>query len=359
MPARHVMAAAKWTPLWLGIVLPLAVHADNVTDLMERGRWKEARAAVTTMEPGKSRTLYLQSRVKQAFDQPDEALSAAERAVQLEPNNALYHTQIAEVCGQMAGRAGKLKAFSLARRARKEAEQAVALDPKQVEGREVLANFFWLAPGIMGGDKTKAESMAAEIARISPGQGALVQAEFAMRAKAESRAESLYLRALQSDETSYTAHLLLARLYGSDTRNRWDLAERHGRDAMAKDPGRSGAYNVLAAVLVHGQRWNELDALLMEAGRQLPGNLTPQYTAARVLLSEHRDSLRAERYLRQYLATEPEGGAPSLARARWRLGQALERQGRKAEAVAQLEAAVQMDPSFDDAKKDLKRVKKS
>jgi len=152
MPARHAMAAVKWTPLLLGVVLPLAVHADNVTDLMERGRWKDARAAVATMDPGKARTLYLQSRVKQAFDQQDEALAAAERAVQLEPNNALYHTQIAEVCGQMAGRAGKLKAFSLARRARKEAEQAVALDPKQVDGREVLANFFWLAPGILGGD---------------------------------------------------------------------------------------------------------------------------------------------------------------------------------------------------------------
>lgn len=356
---RHLWAVLKVTPLWLGMFLPLTVHADNVTDLMERGRWKEARAAVGTMEPGRARTLYLQSRVQQAFEQLDEALSSAERAVQLEPNNALYHTQVAEVCGSMAGRAGKLKAFSLARRVRKECEQAIALDPKQVDAREILANFFWLAPGIVGGDKNKAASIAAEIVRISPGQGALVQAEFAMRAKAESRAESLYLRAMESDETSYTAHLLLARLYGGDTRHRWDLAEKHGREAMAEDPGRAGAYNVLAAVLVHGQRWSELDALLTEAGRQLPGNLTPQYQAARVLLAEHRDSLRAERYLRQYIATEPEGGAPNLARARWRLGQALDRQGRKAEAVVQLEAAVQMDPSFDEAKKDLKRVKRS
>jgi tetratricopeptide (TPR) repeat protein len=359
MSGRRVLAAVKWMPVWLGVVLPLAVQADNITNLMERGRWKEARAAVATLEPGQARTLYLQSRVDQAFDKQDEALSSAERAVQLEPNNASYHTQVAEVCGTMAERAGKLKAFSLARRARKEAEQAVALDPKQVDGLEVLANFFWLAPGIVGGDKNKANSLAAEIAKLSPGQGALVQAEFAIRDKSESRAETLYLRALESDETSYNAHLLLARLYGSDTRNRWDLVEKHGRDAMAKDPGRAGAYNVLAAVFVHGKRWNELDALLAEAGRQVPGNLTPQYQAARVLLAEHGDSLRAERYLRSYLANEPEGGAPSLARARWRLGQALERQGRKAEAVEQLEAAVQMDPSFDDAKKDLKRVKRS
>ena len=51
--------------------------------------------------------------------------------------------------------------------------------------------------------------------------------------------------------------------------------------------------------------------------------------------------------------------APSLARARWRLGQVLERQGRKNEAVAELEAAVKMDPDFADAKQDLKQMKKS
>src|SRR5262249_37181865 len=103
MSARPVGAAVKWMPLWLSVVWPLAVHADNVTDLMDRGRWKEARAAVATMEPGRARTHYLQSRVQLAFDQPDEALASAERALQLESSNALYHTQVAAVCGQMAG----------------------------------------------------------------------------------------------------------------------------------------------------------------------------------------------------------------------------------------------------------------
>jgi len=113
----------------------------------------------------------------------------------------------------------------------------------------------------------------------------------------------------------------------------------------------------VADFLPDGQRWDDLDAVLMESTRRAPGNLTPQYQAARVLLAEHRDSLRAERCLRQYLGAEPEGGAPSFARARWRLGQARERQGRKSEAIAEVEAAVKMDPSFDEAKKDLKRMK--
>lgn len=343
--------------LALPLLLPSVARGDNVTDLMDRGRWKDARAAVATLPAGQARTLYLASRVQLAFDHPEDAIASAERATQLEPRTAEYHEQLAEACGALAQRSGKLKAFGLARRLRKEAEQAVTLDPKQVDAREVLVNFFWLAPGIIGGDKNKATAMAAEIARLSPGKGAMMQAELAMRAKAESRAESLYQRALETPATSYAAHLQLARLYGADTRNRWDLVEKHGRAAMALDPGRAGAYSVLAAVFVHGQRWTELEALFAEAARQVPGNLTPHYQAGRVLLVEHGDALRAEKYLRQYLTVEPEGGAPSPARARWRLGQALERQGRTKEALAELEAAVKMDPDFDEAKKDLKRMK--
>jgi hypothetical protein len=39
------------------------------------------------------------------------------------------------------------------------------------------------------------------------------------------------------------------------------------------------------------------------------------------------------------------------------LGLALEKQGRKPEAIAALETAVRMDGSFEPAKKDLKRLK--
>ena len=53
----------------------------------------------------------------------------------------------------------------------------------------------------------------------------------------------------------------------------------------------------------------------------------------------------------------PEIGAPTHANARWRLGQALEKQGRKDEALAEVSASVKADPKNEDAKKDLKRLK--
>ena len=84
---------------------------------------------------------------------------------------------------------------------------------------------------------------------------------------------------------------------------------------------------------------------------------TPWYTAGRTLVTSSKDPVRAERCLRHYLSREPEISAPAHANAHWRLGQALEKQGKKDEAMAELAMAVKADPKLDDAKKDLKRLK--
>jgi len=75
-----------------------------------------------------------------------------------------------------------------------------------------------------------------------------------------------------------------------------------------------------------------------------------------------RDSVelpKAEAYLKKYIAgtKEPEPGAPIIAGAHWSLGLVYEKQGRKPEARAELETAVRLKPDFEQAKKDLKRMK--
>jgi tetratricopeptide (TPR) repeat protein len=53
---------------------------------------------------------------------------------------------------------------------------------------------------------------------------------------------------------------------------------------------------------------------------------------------------------------EPEGNTPHLAAAHWRLALVLEKEGRKADAIAELQTAVKLKPDFEDARKDLKRL---
>lgn len=66
---------------------------------------------------------------------------------------------------------------------------------------------------------------------------------------------------------------------------------------------------------------------------------------------------RAERYVRKYLSQEPEPSASTPAVAHWRLGLILEKQGRKADAIAEVQEATKLDPKFQQAQKDLKRLK--
>ncbi len=220
-------------------------------------------------------------------------------------------------------------------------------------------DFYREAPGIMGDDKKKTAEMAEQIARINATRGYLARAELIQNEKEKDQAklEELYRKAVEADPRSYEAQMTLAFFYGSDAQKKYDLAEKHTREALKLDPGRAGAYAGLAQLYAHQQRWQELDAILAQGERNVPDNMNPYYQAGRILLTDGNDLPRAERYFRKYLTQEPEGNTPHLFAAHWRLGQALEKQGRKPEAIAEMETAVKLEPNFEPAKKDLKRLK--
>ena len=91
----------------------------------------------------------------------------------------------------------------------------------------------------------------------------------------------------------------------------------------------------------------------------MPDNLNTYYQAGRVLQTRGADLPRAERYFRKYLTQPPEGGMPAHAAAHWRLGLTLEKAGRKADALAELQEAVRQNRNFEPAQKDLKRLRSS
>lgn len=76
-----------------------------------------------------------------------------------------------------------------------------------------------------------------------------------------------------------------------------------------------------------------------------------------VLADSGADNARGDRYLRHYGEQEPEPTAPKLSRAHWKLGQILEKQGRKPDAIAEYQAATRLEPGFEPAQKDLKRLR--
>jgi tetratricopeptide (TPR) repeat protein len=347
--------------VWL-FAVPLGAQSPAV-DLADHGHWKRLKAHIeprAAANPNDAEAQWLLSRVRLAFRDAEGALAPAEKAVALDGKNVDYRWQLAQVVGELASNANVFKQMGLAKRFKREAEAGLALNPKHTGSMTGLMEFYYRAPGIVGGDKKKAEAMPAQIMAINKVDGYIAKVRLMGRmepAPSPAQMEQVWVEAVQADPSRYEPHLNLASIYSTGATPRWDLAEKEGLIAKKMEPDRTAPYSVLAAVYATAERWPELDALLAEAEKKIPDNLAPYLRASGALLAAGKDLPRAERYARKYLAQEPEPNASSHAVAHWRVGLILEKQGKKPEAIAALQTATKMDPKFEQAQKDLKRLK--
>ena len=331
-------------------------------DLAEHGHWKRLKAMIeprAAANPNDAEAQWLLSRVRMAYRDVDGALAPAEKAAALDPKNAEYRWQVAQVVGEQAGSASIFKQLGLAKRFKREAEAVLAIDPKSTSAMIGLSEFYDRAPGIAGGDKQKAAAMVDQAAAINKVDGCIAKVRRLSRQSPVplNEIEQTWVQAVQADPSRYEPHVNLANIYASGTTPRWELAEKEALIAKKLDVDRATPYVVLSTVYASGQRWTELEANLAEAEKQIPDNLTPYLRASSALFQTGTDLPRAERYARKYLSQEPEPTSNTLAVAHWRLGTILEKQGKKPEAITELQAAVKLDPKFEPAQKDLKRLK--
>ena len=347
--------------VWL-LAAPLGAQSP-AADLAEQGHWKRLKALIeprAAANPNDAEAQWLLSRVRLQYRDPQGALVPAEQAVALDGKNVEYRWQLAQVVGELASNASIFKQPGLARRFKREVEAALALDPKHTPSLIGLMEFYYRAPGIVGGDRKKAEAMPDQIMAIDKVDGYLAKVRLLARMDpppTPAQIEQVYVQAVQADAARYEPHINLASIYASGTAPRWDLAEKEALIARKIDPDRTAPYSILAAVYATGERWAELDAVLADAEKSIPDNLSPLLRASGALLATGKDLPRAERYARRYLAQEPEPNATPHAVAHWRVGLILEKQGRKSDAVAALQTAAKLDPKFEPAQKDLKRLK--
>lgn len=354
MAAEAVSAVAK------GAASNLAADNDSPEALIEAEHWKRARATVEPRlkaDPNDLQALFIMARYKEAAGEFEAALALTEKLLALNPKNADCHCLLAFVYGRQVVRAGLLRKLGLARRIKKEAETALKLNPNHVEARLILIEYYRLAPGIVGGDKKKARAMAEEVVRLDPVRGYIAQANFAHEQEQTGRMEELYKKAVEVDPQSYHALMTLARFYTYGSQRNFELAEKNAKEALRLDPGRAAAYSLLAQSLARQERWQDLDEILDQAEKNVPDNLNPYFQAGRIVFQQGKDFARAESYFCRYLTQEPEPMSASHAQAYWRLGQTLEKLNRQAEAVEAIKTALKLDPTLENAKKDLKRLR--
>lgn len=163
-------------------VAQAAVPADKIEAVrgMLRDRKlaaaESAAKALVAANPTEAAAHALLASVCVAKGDPDAAVTAGEKAVELAPTNSEYQLQLGDTYGFAAQKAGMLGKMGWAKKCRLAYEKAVELDPKNLSARSSLMGFYQNAPSMMGGGMDKAYEQAAAIKQLDASRGRLAYA---------------------------------------------------------------------------------------------------------------------------------------------------------------------------------------
>jgi tetratricopeptide (TPR) repeat protein len=319
------MFSVKKLAFWLLVALLPSLSAADPAEskLLAEGRVDDA-------------ILSLQSRIRSASNDAesynllcrayytlgdwDKGISACEKAVSLDPENAQYHLWLGRIYGEKADHVSFFSAAGLAKKVRNEFETSVRLNPNSAEARTDLAEFYLEAPGIVGGGRDKAEAQAQKLTTMDPVQAGWVRGRVAEKKKDLAAAEKEYRAAIEASHGAALAWLNLALFYRHAGRlDQMEDALRHAASAQANPP-----------------------EVLMES--------------AEMLIRAKRDLPLAIQLLRRYLSSGLTVEAAPAFKAHYLLGTALEQQGEKPAAAEEYRASLSLAKSFSLAQNALDRL---
>lgn len=315
-----------WPRAWLVPVVLLAVllpasAADSPKELLAGGRVDEAIQLLQqriSRSATDAESYNLLCRSYFMLEEWERGIAACERARNLDPQNSLYHLWLGRIYGEKADRAGFFSAAGLAKKVRNAFERAVELDPGSWEARTDLAEFYFDAPGIVGGGKDKARAQADAVSALNPGIAHWIKAQIAERSK---------------DPVA---------------------AEREYRAFIAASQSAVRAWVELAIFFRHTNRLDEMVDALRNSESAPIDQAESLIDGASILLRTGRDLPLAVGLLRRYLAAPVERG-PAF-KAHDMLGQLLEKQGDRGGAAEEYRAALALAHNYAQAREHLKRV---
>src|SRR6266545_4761382 len=297
--------------------------SEEGIQLFEARKFDEARAsleAAVREDPQDARAASYLGRVYLAVGNSDRAVQWMGRSVALESANAEYHLWLGRAFGNQAMQASVLKQPSLARKVKKEFEEASRLDPDNLEARFGLIEFYLRAPGVLGGSPKKADEQAEEICRRDLLQGYRARGRIAEHRKDFDRALAQY-------------------------------------DAAAREfPEKTEPFYWIGALLVRENNYAEAFEVYEKLLEENPSEMTACYQIGRVASLSGLRLERGKECLTLYLQHEPNPDEPSLASAHYRLGLLYEKSGNRDLARREYSAALDLEPALPDARKGLKKV---
>jgi len=174
----------------------------QVTELFKQRQWPEAQAILektTVAEPNNAEAWQFLGQVFLARNEADDAVTALEKATQLDPSQSEYFLQLGHAYGISAMKAGLFSKLGLAKKCKAAYDKAVELDPSSINARWSVMEYCKQAPGIIGGGMDQAYAQAEAIKKLDARRGRIAFASLYTADKKYTEAFALFEEVLREN----------------------------------------------------------------------------------------------------------------------------------------------------------------
>lgn len=288
---------------------------ETIDQLQDNGKLREAEALLLQIEAAGTDSpefYYQKGRLFLNRGDPENALLWIGKADSLDPENPRFLATMGSAYGLKAADAPLLEKPILANKMTRLYRRAIELDPTHKEPWFGLIEYRLQAPPLFGGNRRKADKLAAEYRAINPYFGELAHARIDFH---------------DEDFEAALAHLDRAVGMNPD--------RRMGQFMRAVLANNRGAYDVA---------WESLQSLLLHH----PEDSAVIYQVGKYAALSGRRLNRGQRALESYLTFEERPNEPSHASAWWRLGMIFEHRNQIEQARTAYQMAIRLDPRLEE-----------
>lgn len=297
----------------LSLMTVQAADLVSAKALYEKGQFKEAQTQFSELhktKANKAEAAFYLGQLAFKADDVETAMDFFDEAVDGMPKNADAHYQYALSNCRVAQSASVFRQLGLAGDCKNHALEAIALNPRHFDARDLLLSFYLQAPGIAGGGRDKAEQLQKDTAALDSNKGLAMSAQLAISDK------------------------------------KFDVAEQHLQALIAAQPDKPDALLTMGLLQVSQEKFEAALTQFRLMAERFPQDARAPYQIGRVsVLAKNTQWFgEGEQAFKQFF-TLPEGDkAPSKAWAYFRMGELYELMAKPAEAKVAFAEARKLNP---------------
>jgi tetratricopeptide (TPR) repeat protein len=185
---------------------------EKAEKLYDLGKFSQARPifeALLIDNPNQIKAIEYLGDISVQLKEWDKAIAFYQKLKILRPNEANYYYKYGGALGLKSKEGGKWVAIRLIGEMKESFEKALVLNPKHIEARWAMIEYYLQVPALFGGSEKKAQRYADELIKLSPVDGYLSKGHIDEYFERYKSAEKNYIKAIGISGSKITYERLL------------------------------------------------------------------------------------------------------------------------------------------------------